>query len=106
MNNRALISFGTGQFADLLEIAVPGMHDYACLHGYDLITRPPSMLLRPPSWHKITALLDALEDYEEALWIDCDVVLVDTSWDLADEIPPEAWQGITRHQTGEGEIPS
>jgi len=64
------------------------------------------MLLRPPSWHKIISLLDALEDYDEALWVDCDVVLVDTSWDLADDIPTDAWQGITRHRTGEGEVPS
>jgi hypothetical protein len=106
VNDRALVSFGTGDFAELLKISVPGLHDYACLHGYDLITRPPSMLLRPPSWHKITSLLDALEEYEEALWVDCDVVVVDPAWDLADDIPDQAWQGITRHQTGEGEVPS
>jgi hypothetical protein len=106
MNDRALVSFGIGDFQELLDISAPGFHAYARRHGYDLITRPPSMVLRPPSWHKITSLLDALEEYEEALWVDCDVVMLDTCWDLADDIPAWAWQGITRHTTGEGEVPS
>jgi hypothetical protein len=106
VNDRALVSFGTGDMAELLEITAPGLHAYARRHGYDLITRPPSMLLRPASWHKVTSLLDALEEYDEALWVDCDVVVLDTTWDLADDIPAWAWQGITRHQTPEGDVPS
>jgi len=104
--NRALVSFGVDAFAELLEISRPGFTEYADRHGYELHTRPPSMLLRPPSWHKITSLLDILDDYDEALWIDCDCVIVNPDQDIADEIPAEAWHAITRHHTPEGEVPS
>jgi galactosyl transferase GMA12/MNN10 family len=104
--NRALVTFAVGGFQPLLELAQPGLEEYADRHGYTLLTDPPVVLARPPSWHKITTLLAALEDYEEALWIDCDTIIVDPSLDLADEIPPGAWQAITVHHTPEGEVPS
>jgi hypothetical protein len=104
--NRALVSFAAGDFEPLLEIARPRFAQYADRHRYELITKPPALLLRPASWHKISVLLDVLEDYDEALWVDCDVVIVDASADLAGEVPAEAWQAITRHATAEGEVPS
>jgi glycosyl transferase family (putative galactosyltransferase) len=104
--NRALVSFGVGDFAELLEISRPGLEAYADRHGYELHTRSPSMLLRPASWHKITSLLDLLEDYDEAVWVDCDCVIMEPGWDIADEVPDWAWHAITRHHTPEGEVPS
>jgi PAS domain-containing protein len=106
VRDRALVTFGVTGFQELLELALPGMREYADRHGYTLLHEPPLALTRPPSWHKITALLEALDEYEEALWLDCDVVIVDGSHDLADEIPAGAWQAITLHQTGEGDVPS
>jgi hypothetical protein len=104
--SRALVTFGVNGFEELLELALPAFADYADRHGYTLIADPPDWLTRPASWHKIPALLNALDEHEAALWIDCDVVIADGSRDLADEIPPEAWQAITLHQTGEGDVPS
>jgi galactosyl transferase GMA12/MNN10 family len=104
--NRALVTFAVGSHAPLLEESLPAMGRYADQHGYDLISRPPAMLLRPPSWHKITAVLTALDTYDEVLWIDADVLVLDDSLDLADEVDDGAWQAITRHHTREGEIPS
>jgi len=103
---RVLVTFATGPFAELLDIARPGFEEYADRHGYELRTAPPAMLTRPASWGKVSRLLDALDVYSEALWIDCDVVMLDTSVDLADEVPPEAWHAITMLHTREGEIPS
>jgi hypothetical protein len=105
VRTRALVSFGVTGFAELLEIALPGFREYADRHGYTLLTEPPT-LTRPPSWHKISALLWALDEYDEALWVDCDVVILDPSVDLAAEIPKRAWQAITLHHTPEGEVPS
>lgn len=103
---RALVTFAVGSHAPLQERSLPAMGRYADRHGYDLISRPPRMLLRPPSWHKITAVLTALDTYDEVLWIDADVLILDDSLDLADEVDEGAWQAITCHHTREGEIPS
>jgi hypothetical protein len=103
---RALVTFAVGPHAPLLEMALPAMERYADWHGYDLVTDPPGLLLRPPSWHKITAVLAALDTHDEVLWVDADVLILDDSVDLADEVDAKAWQAITRHHTREGEIPS
>jgi hypothetical protein len=103
---RALVTFGVTGMEELLELAQPGLREYADRHGYTLLTEPPLALTRPPSWHKITVLLEALDEYDEALWVDCDVMIADSTLDLADEIPAESWQAITAHHTPEGEVPS
>jgi hypothetical protein len=103
---KALLSFGVTGFEELLELARPGLDEYAHRHGYTLLTDPPARLERPPSWHKVTVMLAALEVFDEVLWVDCDTVIVDATVDLADEVPAGAWQAITRHQTPEGEVPS
>jgi len=103
---KALLSFGVTGFEELLELARPGLDEYANRHGYTLLTDPPSKLERPPSWHKVTVMLAALEMFDEVLWVDCDTVIVDATVDLADEVPAGAWQAITRHHTGEGDVPS
>jgi hypothetical protein len=103
---RALVTFAVATHEPLLEYALPAMERYADWHGYDLITTPPRMLLRPPSWHKITAVLTALDTHDEVLWVDADVLILDDTVDLADEVDDQAWQAITRHHTREGEVPS
>jgi hypothetical protein len=103
---RALVTFAVGPHADLLEQSLPAIERYADWHGYDLLTRPPRMLLRPASWHKITAILHALETHDEVLWIDADVLSLDDTLDIADEIDDTAWHAITCHHTREGEVPS
>jgi hypothetical protein len=105
--NRALVTFAVGEpFEELLDLALPGMAAYAIRHGYDVVTDPPRMLTRPPSWGKVTRLLQLLDEYDELLWIDCDVLVLDDTRDLADEMTPDAWHGITLHRTVEGDVPS
>jgi glycosyl transferase family (putative galactosyltransferase) len=103
---RALLTFATGEHERLLALSLPGFEAYAERHGYDLVTDAPRMLLRPASWYKVPALLRALDVYEEALWLDADVVIVDGSRDLADEVPEGAWQALVRHHTPDGEVPN
>ena len=104
--SRALVTFAVGDHARLLALSQPGLQAYADRHGYQFHSRPPTMLLRPPSWMKVAQLLAALDWHEEVLWIDCDVVVVDDSSDLADEVPADAWQAIARHHTPDGEVPN
>lgn len=105
--NRAIVTFATGDFDELLEIAWPGFRSYADRHGYDLIDEPPSVLTRPASWGKISRLLSVLDaGYDEVVWIDCDCVILDDSTDLADEVGPTALHAITLHETPDGSVPS
>lgn len=104
--SRVLLTFATGGHEQLLELSLPRFRRYADLHGYDLVTRPPSILIRPASWYKVPALLQALDTYDEALWLDADIVICDLSRDVADEVPTGAWQGLVRHHTTDGEVPN
>ena len=56
------------------------------------------------SWWKVPALKAALSEYDEALWLDADTVIVDGSEDL--DVPEDAWQALVRHRTGDGDVPN
>jgi hypothetical protein len=102
--SRTLVTFAIDGYRQLSDLSRPGQIAYARRHGYEPCTRPPRLRLRPPSWLKVTALLDALDLHEEALWLDADVVVVDGELDLADEVPADAWQALVRHHTPDGEV--
>jgi galactosyl transferase GMA12/MNN10 family len=104
--SRALVTFALGEHGRLLELSLPRFAEYADRHGYELHVRPPRLVIRPPSWLKVAALLDALNHHEEALWIDADVVIVDGELDLADEVPEHDLQALVRHRTPDGEVPN
>jgi hypothetical protein len=46
----------------------------------------------------------ALKDYDEVLWLDSDMVIVDPSEDL--DVPADAWQALVEHHTGDGDVPN
>lgn len=101
---RALISFGIGPHAELLEIAKPSFEAFAERHGYEIVIPQGVSGDRPISWLKIPILIESLKSYEEILWVDADMVIVDPSEDVP--VPPGYWQGLARHHTTEGEIPN
>lgn len=103
--NRALVTYATGEHEEFLEIALPSFHEFADRHDYDVVVAEPGPSTRPPSWLKVPALKAALEDgYEEAVWVDADIVIVDPTVDL--DVPDDAWQALVRHHTGDGEVPN
>lgn len=105
MATKALVTLANGdEFQQLLQIALPSLEEFAGRHGYDLLVEPALESSRPPSWHKVPILLACLEQYEEALWVDADMVIVDPSEDL--DVPEDAWQALVRHYTGDGEVPN
>jgi hypothetical protein len=104
--SRALVTFAVGDHERLLQLSLPRMAEYADRHGYELRADPPRPLYRPPSWLKVAALLAALDEHEEALWLDADIVIVDGSLDVADEAPAGCWQALVRHHTADGEVPN
>lgn len=91
---KALLTFGTGDAAKTLAIALPTFVDYADRHGYDLITDIPDFSGRPPSWGKVAQLRRALGSYDFALWIDADAIIVDGSVDIEAVMPPSSYQAF------------
>jgi hypothetical protein len=104
--SRALVTFATGAYRACAEIARPGLEQYAERHEYELLDRPPTIAPRPASWMKLPLLANALDRYDEVLWLDADVVVCDPNHDLADDVPQEAWQALVRHHTPDGEVPN
>jgi hypothetical protein len=104
--SRALVTFALGEHERLLRLSLPRMAEYADRHGYELHAQPPRLVVRPPSWLKVAALLDALCEHEQALWLDCDIVIVDQQLDVADELDEHDVQALVRHHTADGEVPN
>ena len=104
MSSRAIVTFAVGPHRDLLEIALPTFERFADRHGYDLVEADVDGMPRPPSWRKIPALLTALEEYDEVLWLDADTVIVDSSEDVP--FSDGAWQAMARHLTSDGLVPN
>lgn len=102
---KALITFGTGKAAELLEIALPSFHAFAEAHGYDLrVYEPDPDPFWPPAWLKVACIQHALETHDEVLWVDSDIVITDLSEDLT--VPDSAWQAMAVHSTQDGEVPN
>lgn len=100
---KALVTYAVGSHEELLEIALPSFREFADRHGYEVV-RFDAEPTRPASWMKIPALQAALGDFDEALWVDADVVITDT----ADDVPigASAWQAMAVHHTSDGEVPN
>lgn len=101
---RCLVTFAVGPYEELLEIALPGFERFAEKHSYELVVATPEPCERAPSWWKVPLLVDALDAYEEALWVDADMVVVDDSDDL--DVPEIAWEALVRHRTADGQVPN
>lgn len=109
---KALVTFGIGPYTEILEQTRPLFVNYAAKHGYEYleprIQEPP---IRPASWLKVPSLIDALQRFDDVLWLDCDVVILDNTVDLLDAVPQEVsvWQSMVlyrRHMgINLGEVP-
>lgn len=102
--SKALVSYATGPHEELLEIALPSFQQFADRHGYDLLVPDSMSCPRPASWHKVPALIAALHDHNEALFLDADTVIIDPTEDL--DVPEDAVQALVRHSTGDGDVPN
>lgn len=102
---KALVTFGTGEAAELLKIALPSFATFADAHGYTLrVYEPDPDPFWPPAWLKVACIQDALETYNEVLWLDSDIVITDASEDLS--VPDSAWQAMAVHNTQDGAVPN
>src|SRR6476469_7149808 len=86
---KVLCTIATGPHAELFALSGPSFAIYADRHGYDLAVRQeltdPD---RAPSWNKLPFFLDLFEDYDLVVWVDADAAIVDSRFDIADELAP------------------
>lgn len=102
---RALVTFGIGKAKELLALALPSFEEFAGAHGYELrVYEPDPHPFWPVPWLKVACLEDALERYDEALWVDSDIVITDVSEDVP--CREDAWQALAVHHTQDGEVPN
>jgi hypothetical protein len=107
-SKKVVCSIGYGPHEELLAIVGPALKDYARRHCYDVVLE--SRLLdkgRPAAWSKVLLLQRLMDQYQAAVWIDSDAIIVEPSLDILDELPDTKDLGMVAHCTVEGpEIPN
>lgn len=114
--SRVIVTYAAGAHEELLDVALPTFRTFADRHGYDLMVvrndigvsrrylKSPDRCM-PPAWNKIPLLLDALHNYEQAVWLDCDLVIVDPSEDFP-PLSPGMIHALVRHFEDNSEVPN
>lgn len=110
---RAIVTYAAGAHEELLDIAVPTYRTFAQRHGYDLLVGE-NLTDLPPAWNKVPLLLDAVVRYDEVVWFDCDLVVVDPSEDFPPMGPDPAsgtytqdkLHSMVRHFEDNSEVPN
>jgi hypothetical protein len=88
----------------VLDVALESFRPYAERHEYDLIVGSGESDGRPPSWAKVLLLRRLLDSYDEVLWLDSDMVVVDGAIDIATVVPEEAFQAMVCFREHDGGI--
>lgn len=91
---RTIATIGAGAMGAVLEQALRTFRPYAELHGYDLHIGDGESGGRPPAWGKVLLLQDLLERYDEVLWLDADLVILDASEDIASLVDRDSFQAL------------
>ena len=79
---RLIVTYATCGHEELLDIAQPSYKEFARRHGYDFHIGAPSTMDVPPAWNKVQILIDALGSYDEVVWFDADMVVVNPTEDF------------------------
>ena len=106
--NRCIVTYAAGAHEELLEVALPTYRAFAERHRYDLHVGNKLTDL-PPAWNKVPLLLCALQRYDEVVWFDCDLIVVDPT----DDFPPidkgngrTYYHSLVRHFEDNSEVPN
>jgi hypothetical protein len=99
----------TGASGELHEkiaaLTSPRLRAYAKKHGHDFATCDMGGI-RPASWYKVPALVQALQFYERVIWVDSDVIVAQDDKDIFAEVPQDAWQAVAEHNADIGTFPN
>lgn len=91
--------------AEMAAHTMPLMRQYADRHGMQKYCACLSGE-RPPSWMKVLYLIEALEHYEQVLWLDADVVIVNQEENILDAVPAGVAHAVVEHDTERGPVPN
>lgn len=94
---------GTGPMKPVAQLALRTVEPYAERHGYDLVLGSGVSGGRGPSWGKVCLLRRLLEGYDEILWLDSDILILDDSVDIANAVPAGCFQGLVEQQVSPNE---
>jgi len=104
--NSAIITGWTGTlFAKMASYTLPLIEAYAARHGA-FFTSVNLTGERPPSWHKVEILIQALQQVDQVAWIDSDVVIMRPELSIFNELGADDWQGLVEHHTECGTVPN
>lgn len=107
--SRVIVTAAEGPHAPMLELALPTFEHYAERFGYEIEVGAGDEAVeagRPGPWRKIPLIRQALERYDLVLWLDTDVMILDDSRDIADELESGDYQGLVEQVSGDGRIPN
>jgi hypothetical protein len=79
---RAIVTFGTGRHAEMLEVALPSFRAFAGRHGYRLFVADQIGTKRPPPWYKVKIRDSQLHDH---------TLFVDPGWMRQWAIEAQEW---------------
>lgn len=102
--NRCIVTYADGPHEELLDVALPNYRTFADRHGYGLIVGK-KMTDLPSAWNKVPLLLEMLNHYEEVVWFDCDLVIVNPTEDFP-VMEPDRIHSMVRHFAWESEVPN
>lgn len=105
--SRVIATLGCGPQERLLRISTRSMRRYADRHGYELrICRSVLDPARPAPWSKVVLLRELAAEHDLVVWLDADLVVVDTSVDIATELDPGRFLYMVEHATAAGRMPN
>ena len=100
---RAIITYAAGAHEELLDVSLPTYKEFAHRHGYEVIVGNKLTDL-PPAWNKVPLLLESLQRFDEVVWFDCDLVIVDPTEDFPRM--GDSLHSLVRHFENNSEVPN
>lgn len=73
---------------------MPTFIEYAARHNYEIVVGTGEAAGRPPAWGKVLLLQRLLREYDFVLWLDADIIIIDSSVDVASIVPQTACQAL------------
>lgn len=108
-----ITSFGFGEAKSLLDLTYPSYKSYANKYNYKLYCPDKNFFSKkikekPYSWWKIELIEILLKEYENVIWIDADILIVDESKNILNDLytKKDTHMGLVVHDTKLGKIPN